>query len=111
MLLGKIIMFGFVNVYKNELKIKDYNTFRAYYCGLCKSLGKRYNQLVRLGLSYDLTFLALVGDSLSNEDAVILKDGCIKHIGSHMICSNNHAIDYASDMSVILSYYKFKRGV
>lgn len=99
-------MFGFVNVYKNELKIKDYNLFRAYYCGLCKALGKRYNQLVRLGLSYDLTFLAIMADSLSDEKVVIAKDGCIKHLGMHMICRDNAAIDYAADMSIILSYYK-----
>lgn len=99
-------MFGYVNVYKNELKIKDYNTFKAYYCGLCKALGKRYNQLVRLGLSYDLTFLALIADSLSQDEPCMVKDGCVKHIGSHMICKNNTAIDYAADISIILSYYK-----
>lgn len=107
MLVRKIYLFGYVNVYKNELKIKDYNIFKAYYCGLCKALGKRYNQLVRLGLSYDLTFLALIADSLSADEAVIKKDGCIKHIGSHMICTGNRAIDYAADISIILSYYKF----
>ncbi len=99
-------MFGFVNIYKNELKIKDYNLFRAYYCGLCKALGKRHNQLVRLGLSYDLTFLAIAADSLDDNEPVIVKDGCIKHLGSHMICKGNKAIDYAADMSIVLSYYK-----
>ncbi len=99
-------MFGFINVFKNELKIKDYNLFRAYYCGLCKSLGKRYNQLVRLGLSFDLTFLAIMADSLTEDEPFIKNEGCVKHIGSHMICINNKAIDYASDMSIILAYYK-----
>lgn len=99
-------MFGFVNVYKNELKIKDYNLFRSYYCGLCKALGKRHNQLVRLGLSYDLTFLAILGDALSDEECVIKKDGCIKHLGNHMICADNKAIDYAADMSILLYYHK-----
>ena len=99
-------MFGYVNIYKDELKIKDYNVFRAYYCGLCKALGKRYNQLVRLGLSYDLTFLAIIADSLSEDEPCFKKDGCIKHIGSHAICSDNKAIDYAADMSILLSYYK-----
>ena len=100
-------MFGYINIYKNELKIKDYNVFRAYYCGLCKSLGSNYNQFIRLGLSYDLTFLAIVADSLSPEETEFKKEGCVKHLGSHMICTNNSAIDYAADMSVILSYYKF----
>ena len=53
-------MFGYVNVYKDELKIKDYDTYRAYYCGLCKMLGKRHNALARLSLNYDLTFLAVL---------------------------------------------------
>lgn len=100
-------MFGFINIYKNELKIKDYNLFRAYYCGLCKALGKRYNHTVRLGLSYDLTFLAIVADSLCDDEPCIKNDGCIKHIGSHMVCTGNKAIDYAADMSIILSYHKF----
>lgn len=100
-------MFGYINIFKNELKIKDYNVFRAYYCGLCKSLGNQYNQLIRLGLSYDLTFLAIVADSLTAEETHFESEGCIKHFGSHMICTNNSAIDYAADMSVILAYYKF----
>jgi len=99
-------MFGYVNIYKDELKIKEYNIFRAYYCGLCKALGKRYNQLVRLGLSYDLTFLAIIADSLSEDAPCFKKDGCIKHIGSHVICSDNKAIDYAADMSILLSFHK-----
>ncbi len=99
-------MFGFVNVYKSELKIKDYEIFRAYYCGLCKALGKRYNQLVRFGLSYDMTFLAIIADSLNDDAPCISKQGCLKHLGQHMVCGCNKAIDYSSDASIILAYHK-----
>ena len=51
-------MFGYVNAYKDLLRVCDYNVFRGYYCGLCKQLGKSFNQLTRFGLSYDMTFLA-----------------------------------------------------
>ncbi len=95
-----------MNIYKDELKIKDYNLFKAYYCGLCKALGKRYNQLVRLGLSYDMTFLAILADSLSDEKCEILSEGCIKHIGNRPVCTNNKAIDYSADVSIILAYHK-----
>ena len=50
-------MFGYVTPFKSELKIREYNLFRAYYCGLCKTMGNEYNQLVRMGLNYDLSFL------------------------------------------------------
>jgi len=99
-------VFGFVNVYKSELKIKDYEIFRAYYCGLCKALGKRYNQLVRFGLSYDMTFLAIIADSLNDDAPCISKQGCLKHLGQHMVCERNNAIDYSSDVSIILAYHK-----
>lgn len=33
-------MFGYVTPCKMELKIKEYEKFRAYYCGLCKTIKK-----------------------------------------------------------------------
>ena len=74
-------MFGYIRPDQKELKIKDYDVFRSYYCGLCKALGKRYNQVVRLGLSYDMTFLAILADSLSENPIKIKKQGCLKNRG------------------------------
>ncbi len=100
-------MFGYVTFYKDELKIKDYNRFRAYYCGLCKQLGGRFNQLVRLGLSYDFTFLALLLDSLDKKDTVFSKSGCLKHFGKKSaIVNENTYIEYCADMSVVFMYFK-----
>ena len=33
-------MFGYVEIDKPELKIREYELFRSYYCSLCKSLGR-----------------------------------------------------------------------
>ena len=99
-------MFGYVNIYKDELKIKEYNLFKAYYCGLCKALGKQYNQLVRLGLNYDFTFLAIMADALSEEAAFFSKEGCIKNFSKKAVVTSNAAVSFAADMSVILTYYK-----
>ena len=51
-------MFGYVTVYKPELKVKEYEAYKGVYCTLCKRLGKDYGFLSRLTLSYDFTFLA-----------------------------------------------------
>lgn len=100
-------MFGYVTFYRDELKIKDYDKFRAYYCGLCKQLGKSFNQLVRLGLSYDFTFLALMLDSLDSGKTHFGIGSCFKHLGKkRMIAKENKAVKYAADMSVIFMYYK-----
>ena len=101
-------MFGFINVYKDELKIKDFDLFRAYYCGLCKTLGRNYSQVARFGLSYDMTFLAILADSLSEKSPKIQKQGCIKKRGKKNFCTDNPAIDFAADASVILTYHKLK---
>ena len=62
-------LFGYVRPCKEELKVKEYNMFRAVYCGLCKTLGQSANQLCRLGLSYDFTFLALLLLALDEEES------------------------------------------
>lgn len=105
-LFGENIMFGYINIYKDELKVKDYNVFRAYYCGLCKALGRRYNQMVRLGLNYDLTFLGILLDSVYDEETDFENLGCIKNISKKKTVVRNKAVDFASDMSIILTYYK-----
>lgn len=99
-------MFGYVTPYKSELKIREYNTFRAYYCGLCKTLGSEYNQIVRMGLNYDLSFLSLLLSSLDVSDSVKV-ERCIAHpINKRMIIEENKALKYTSSISIILIYFK-----
>ena len=104
-------MFGYVNILKDELKVKDFSLFKAYYCGLCKAMGKRYNQLVRLGLNYDFTFLAIILDSIYDEKTIFSKEGCIKSLAKKNIVIDNKAINFSADMSVILTYYKLRDDI
>ena len=39
-------MFGYVRPYKPELKVKEYEMFRAAYCGLCWALKEKYGILL-----------------------------------------------------------------
>ena len=45
-------MLGYVKIDKGELKVREYEVYTGYYCGICKSIGKRYGQLPRMALSY-----------------------------------------------------------
>ena len=99
-------MFGYVNIYKDELKIKEFNLFKAYYCGLCKALGRQFNQLVRLGLNYDFTFLAIMADALVEGEPEFSSEGCIKNFSKRTVVTSNRAVSFAADMSIILTYYK-----
>jgi len=104
-------VFGYINVFKDELKIKDYNIYRAYYCGLCKMLGKRHNQLVRLSLNYDFTFLAVLLDAINPAEHQFTMSGCVKKLGKKKIISSANGLDFAADMNVILAYYKLKDDI
>lgn len=102
-------MFGYVNAYKDLLRVCDYNVFRGYYCGLCKQLGKKFNQLTRFGLSYDMTFLAILISSLEDKKVELKMQNCIAHpISKRPVIKEDSGIAYSADMSVILTYMKLK---
>jgi hypothetical protein len=100
-------MFGYVTPCKMELKMKDYEKFRSYYCGLCKSIKKNIGNLPRFTLNYDMTFLAVLLDSLKGEKTTYEKQVCIAHPAKKkVVIVDNAAIKYAAYFNTILSYYK-----
>ena len=105
-------MFGYVTVCREAMSEEDYDLFRAYYCGVCKATGKRASQLARLGLSYDITFLALVIAAVFDSENTIKSEKCIAHpMKKRNIIRDNDAVDYAADMGVILTYLKLRDDV
>lgn len=102
-------MFGYVNVLKDDLKVRDYMMFRSYYCGLCKALGQTCSQSSRLGLSYDMTFLAVLLSSLTDTSCELVTAPCIMHpFTKRTYIKNDAAIDYAANASALLYYSKMK---
>ena len=57
-------MFGYVVINKPEIKFKDYDLYRSYYCGLCMDLKDSFGLKGRMTLNYDLAFLAILLDGL-----------------------------------------------
>ena len=53
-------MFGYVRPSDGHLTAEDKQRFQAAYCGLCRSLGRRYGLAARMILNYDLAFLAML---------------------------------------------------
>lgn len=102
-------MLGYIVPDKPELKMREYELYRGYYCGICKSIGQRYGHLPRLTLHYDSVFLAMLLSSLSTELEQISLERCIVHpLKKRLIVENETACDYAADMLLILAYFKFR---
>ncbi len=100
-------MFGYVMPYKLELKIKDYEMFKAYYCGLCIAIKNNFSNLCRLSLNYDMTFLGILLDSLATEKHNYEVTTCIAHpFKKKPKVINNNALDYAAFCNVALVYHK-----
>ncbi|QAT39019.1 DUF5685 family protein [Clostridium sp. JN-9] len=100
-------MFGYVFPYKMELKIKDFEKFKAYYCGLCLSIKENYGNLPRLTLNYDMTFLAILLDALEDKEIEYKSHKCFIHpFKKKIVVINSDALNYAAFCNVCLSYYK-----
>ena len=52
-------MFGYVKPCLESLDEAQKKRYRAWYCGLCQSLGDRHGFRGRMTLTYDMTFLAI----------------------------------------------------
>lgn len=100
-------MFGYIRPLRDELLIREFNYYRSIYCGICKSIGRRYGQLPRLGITYDLAFYTLFAMSFASEEGEISQEHCIIHpITKRPVMSKHQLLDLAADLTVILAYYK-----
>ena len=97
-------MFGYVTINKRELKVKDFETYQAYYCGLCHTLQCRYGRAAKLLLTYDMTFLGMLLTSLYGEKTEYEKKRCVMHPARPVACCQNPAMEYAADMNLLLAY-------
>lgn len=103
-------MFGYVKAYKPELKMAEYETYKAVYCSLCRVLGRQYGIFAKMTLSYDFTFMALLRlsqaerfcgyDTMRCTFNPLKKCSCIK--------SDEEELRYTAAVSIILFYYKLK---
>ena len=103
-------MLGVMTVRKEELKIREFDRYRAFYCGLCRSIGKRCGAACRMALSYEMTFLALLHTALYESETQEKRRRCAFHPLQKRPMLSNEAIDYCADLSALISYYDLRDG-
>ena len=100
-------MFGFVTASAGELTPEQKKRYNTVYCGICRQIRLRSSQFARLGLSYDMAFLALLHMSLYEPEETSGKRACGLHPIRPRPWVDNPYIAYCADMNVALAYYKF----
>ncbi len=99
-------MFGFVTANMKELSKEQQLRYNSVYCGICRRIRTDASQPARLGLSYDMAFLALLLMSLYEPEETAGNRACLIHPLHSRAWVDNEYIRYAADMNVALAYYK-----
>ena len=98
-------MFGYVTASGKELTRQQQDRYGSVYCGICRAIRDQSGQMARLGLSYDMAFLALALMSLYEPEEVSGRNSCAMHPLKRRTWVDNEYIRYSADMNVALAYY------
>ena len=105
-------MFGYIQPLKPELKVRELEVFKAYYCSLCKVIGKRYGKKAQFLIQYDCAFLGMLLDAQAEEKPEFYQGRCSYHpLKKKMLVRSNPALEYAADINLLLAYYKLRDDV
>lgn len=107
-------MFGYVAADKPNMLIKDFAEYRAYYCGMCRAIGKRSkSQFMRIGINYDITFLAILAHNYQKTAPAIKDSRCAFHLfgKKYPIVGKNDIMLTIADINTLLGYYKVEDDV
>ncbi|MBQ8304455.1 MAG: hypothetical protein IJX79_05900 [Clostridia bacterium] len=106
-------MFGYVRAYKPEMRVKEFEMYKAIYCSLCKKLGKTYGILSRFTLNYDFTFLCLLELSLSEKPCELCRKNCtFNPFKKCNYCTDlSEGFDLPAAAAMIMLYYKITDNI
>ena len=104
-------MFGYVRINKMDLTFREYEHYRAYYCGLCKTLKKDYTEISRVSINYDITFLILILTSVYQPKSEIFYEKCLVNPLKDKKHMTNEFSEYVAAMNILLTYYKLEDNV
>ena len=100
-------MFGYVKPLTGELKVREFELYKSFYCGLCKTMGKKISPVSKITLNYDMVFLVLLRVALTNENIKNKTFRCkLKPTKKRNYIKPNEALIYSSCVAAVLSYYK-----
>jgi hypothetical protein len=104
-------MFGYVRINKMDLTFREFDIYKGYYCGLCKSLKENRGMTSTLSLNYDITFLILLISSLYKIKPNMVNERCLANPLKKKMKITSEITEYAADMNILLTYYKLEDNV
>lgn len=99
-------MFGTIAVDFKALSPEEKARYSAWYCGLCGQLDQSFGSAGYTGLTYDMTFLAILLSSLYGLAGRPGARRCVSRPFAAHPTATTEATAYAADMNLFLAYYQ-----
>lgn len=99
-------MFGYVKPRPGELLVKEYELYKAAYCGLCIEGGRTVSRLTRFLLNDDFVFLCLLRMSVTGVRPSIEKRRCPFKLYKKSVLADNECVTYSCAAFAVLTYEK-----
>ena len=105
-------MFGYIKPFSPELKMREFDAYKAVYCSLCRQLGENFGPLAKMTLSYDYTFVAMLSIGLSDDAFSLTKTRCMANPLKKKPCvCRCKEISFVADCAMLMFYYKVKDNI
>lgn len=107
---GELPLFGYIKAHKAEMRMKDYEAYRAVYCTLCRELGHSFGPFARFTLNYDFTFLAVLMLAMSKECPGLERRRCVFNplVRCAGCAGARKEITYSASVAMCMLYYKLR---
>ncbi len=94
-------MFGYITTDPRTLSKDAKKRYKTAYCGLCRALAKKYGAFARFMLSFDVTFLLLMLESVKDKSSTCYGK-CPYRFGRKCECVCGDDADYCADATMLL---------
>lgn len=95
---------------KGELKVREYEEYKAVYCTLCRETGRYYGRRMRLALSYDMAYYTMLALDLSGAEPSARRGRCPVNPTKKctFLCEGQQAYRKGAALMVLMTYHKLK---
>lgn len=99
-------MFGYIKPRTADLTVRENEFYKAVYCGICRTGGKRISRFTRLLLNHDFVLLCIVRMAVCGDVSRAETRRCPYSLKKKCMLCQNGASLYTSAAFGILLYYK-----
>ena len=100
-------MFGYIRPVPSELRVKEHSLYKAIYCGLCKTGGRKVSRLTRFLLNYDFVLFCALRMMLLGDEIKVGAARCpYSPFMKKPMLLENESLDYTAAVFAVFTYYK-----